>query len=76
MGQGGTTVDGALGAGWRLSRAASPVPSTGSAALPATPALRREQIKLQVALINATGSAHQRLCGAGNQGPLRSGHAC
>ena len=36
------------------------------AALPATPALRREQIKLQVALANAT-DAHQRLCGARDQ---------
>ena len=34
--------------------------------LPATPALRREEIKLQIALINAY--ARQRLCRAGNQG--------
>ena len=45
------------------------------AALPATPALRREQIKLQVALANATHPC-QRLCGAGNQGGCRSGHVC
>ena len=42
------------------------------ATLPATPALRREQIKLQVALIT---SAHpcQRVCGAGNQGGCGAG---
>ena len=37
------------------------------ATLPATPALRREQIKLQVALINPT-HPRQRVCSARNQG--------
>ena len=37
------------------------------ATLPATPALRREQIKLQVALHNPTAPC-QRVCCAGNQG--------
>ena len=37
------------------------------ATLPATPALRREQIKLQVALYNAAHPC-QRVCSAGNQG--------
>ena len=45
------------------------------AALPATPALRREQIKLQVALI--TPLIHVKgLCRAGNQGGCRSGRVC
>ena len=50
MGQSGTAVAGALGAG-RSGRATHPGLDQ-IAALPATPALRREQIKLQVALIN------------------------
>ena len=42
------------------------------ATLPATPALRREQIKLQVALHNALMHV-KGLCGAGNQGGCRAG---
>ena len=42
------------------------------ATLPGTPALRREQIKLQVALMNPL-DACQRLCGAGNQGGCGAG---
>ena len=41
------------------------------AVLPGTPALRREQIKLQVALANVS-DARQRLCGAGNEGGGRA----
>ena len=48
---------------------------TQIAALPTTPALRREEIKLQVAPDNATPTC-QRICRAGNQAPLRSGHVC
>ena len=42
------------------------------ATLPATPALRREQIKLQVALINPS-HPRQRVCCAGNQGGRGAG---
>jgi class 3 adenylate cyclase len=42
------------------------------ATLPPTPALRREEIKLQVALINPLFSC-QRLCRAGNQGGSGAG---
>ena len=42
------------------------------ATLPATPALRREQIKLQVALITPSHPC-QRICCAGNQGGCRAG---
>ena len=42
------------------------------ATLPATPALRREQIKLQVALITPT-HAYQRIRRAGNQGGCGAG---
>ena len=42
------------------------------ATLPATPALRREQIKLQVALITPTRPC-QRVCRAGNQGGCGAG---
>ena len=52
MGQSGTAVAGSLGAD-RSRRAARPARSTRSRPCPATPALRREQIKLQVALANA-----------------------
>ena len=42
------------------------------ASLPGTPALRREEIKLQVALINAT-HARQRICGARDQSGCGAG---
>ena len=42
------------------------------ATLPSTPALRREQIRLQVALIHSA-HARQRLCCAGNQGGCGAG---
>ena len=50
VGQGGTAVAGALGAG-RSRRAANARACDQIATLPATPALRRQQIEFQVALI-------------------------
>ena len=50
MGQGGTAVAGSARR-WSKLRSSSRARLTRLRALPATPALRREQIKLQVALI-------------------------